>query len=135
MHWIYLIHELHNLSWITEINKLFHDILIYWDALVYVSVYWDIVLKLYIFIILCVHACVCVIFSIILCIIIIYYMYAYDTVQDSDEQTFWLHLELNASSSSAVVILHSKLYIFLNSNLFICLFLLQLSYWKYKWDV
>ncbi len=27
-----LIHEFHNLSWITEINKLFHDILIYWDA-------------------------------------------------------------------------------------------------------
>ncbi len=23
-----------NLSWITEINELFHDILIYWDALV-----------------------------------------------------------------------------------------------------
>ncbi len=36
MHWIYLIHEFHNLSWITEINELFHDILIYWDALVYV---------------------------------------------------------------------------------------------------
>ncbi len=32
MHWIYLIHEFHNLSWITEINDLFHDILIYWDA-------------------------------------------------------------------------------------------------------
>ncbi len=32
MHWIYLIHEFHNLSWITEINELFHDILIYWDA-------------------------------------------------------------------------------------------------------
>ncbi len=26
MHWIYLIHEFHNLSWITEINELFHDI-------------------------------------------------------------------------------------------------------------
>ncbi len=25
----------HNLSWITEINELFHDILIYWDAPVY----------------------------------------------------------------------------------------------------
>ncbi len=35
MHWIYLIHEFHNLSWITEINELFHDILIYWDAPVY----------------------------------------------------------------------------------------------------
>ncbi len=23
---------LYNLSWITEINELFHDILIYWDA-------------------------------------------------------------------------------------------------------
>ncbi len=32
MHWIYLINEFHNLSWITEINELFHDILIYWDA-------------------------------------------------------------------------------------------------------
>ncbi len=32
MHWIYLIHEFHNLSWITEINELLHDILIYWDA-------------------------------------------------------------------------------------------------------
>ncbi len=32
MQWIYLIHEFHNLSWITEINELFHDILIYWDA-------------------------------------------------------------------------------------------------------
>ncbi len=28
VHWIYLIHEFHNLSWITEINELFHDILI-----------------------------------------------------------------------------------------------------------
>ncbi len=35
MHWIYLIHEFHNLSWITEIKELFHDILIYWDAPVY----------------------------------------------------------------------------------------------------
>ncbi len=35
MHWIYLIHKFHNLSWITEINELFHDILIYWDAPVY----------------------------------------------------------------------------------------------------
>ncbi len=32
MHLIYLIHEFHNLSWIIEINELFHDILIYWDA-------------------------------------------------------------------------------------------------------
>ncbi len=32
MHLIYLIHEFHNLSWITEINELFHNILIYWDA-------------------------------------------------------------------------------------------------------
>ncbi len=30
--WIYLIHKFHNLSWITEINELFHNILIYWDA-------------------------------------------------------------------------------------------------------
>ncbi len=32
MHLIYLIHEFHNLSWITEINELFHDIQIYSDA-------------------------------------------------------------------------------------------------------
>ncbi len=32
-----LIHEFHNLSWITEINELFHDILIYWDAPVYLE--------------------------------------------------------------------------------------------------
>ncbi len=32
VHWVYLIHEFHNLSWITEINELFHDILIYWDV-------------------------------------------------------------------------------------------------------
>ncbi len=37
MHWIDLIHEFHNLSWITEINELFHDILIYWDAPVYLN--------------------------------------------------------------------------------------------------
>ncbi len=35
VHWIYLIHEFHNLSWITEINELFHDIRIYWDAPVF----------------------------------------------------------------------------------------------------
>ncbi len=35
MHLIYLIHKFHNLSLITEINELFHDILIYWDAPVY----------------------------------------------------------------------------------------------------
>ncbi len=35
MHWIYLIHKFHNFSWITEINELFHDILIYRDASVY----------------------------------------------------------------------------------------------------
>ncbi len=29
---IYLIHKFHILSWITEINWLFHNILIYWDA-------------------------------------------------------------------------------------------------------
>ncbi len=34
---MYLIHEFHNLSWITEINELLHDILIYWDAPVYVK--------------------------------------------------------------------------------------------------
>ncbi len=32
VHLMYLIHEFHNLSWITEINELFHEILIYWDA-------------------------------------------------------------------------------------------------------
>ncbi len=31
MHWIYLIHEFHNMSWITEINELLNDILNYWD--------------------------------------------------------------------------------------------------------
>ncbi len=42
MHWIYLIHKFHNLSWITEINKLFHDILIYWDVEIclYISLCW-----------------------------------------------------------------------------------------------
>ncbi len=39
MHFIYLIHEFHNLSWITEINELFHDILIYLDAPVYKDEY------------------------------------------------------------------------------------------------
>ncbi len=40
MHWIYLIYKFHNLSWITEINELFHNILIYWDAPVhYFSLY------------------------------------------------------------------------------------------------
>ncbi len=37
VHWIYLIYKFHNLSWITEINELFHDILIYWGAPVYIS--------------------------------------------------------------------------------------------------
>ncbi len=37
MHWIYLIHEFHNFSWITEINVLFHDVVIYWNAPVYVE--------------------------------------------------------------------------------------------------
>ncbi len=41
MHWIYLIYEFHNLSWITEINELFHDILIYWDAPVYICLEKD----------------------------------------------------------------------------------------------
>ncbi len=38
MHLIYLIHEFQKFStsWITEINELFQDILIYWDAPVYV---------------------------------------------------------------------------------------------------
>ncbi len=40
MHWIYLIHEFHNLSWITEINELFHNILIYSDAPVYTAFDW-----------------------------------------------------------------------------------------------
>ncbi len=40
MHWMYLIHEFHNLSWITEINELFHDILIYWDAPVDTALYF-----------------------------------------------------------------------------------------------
>ncbi len=32
---MYLIYEFHNLSWITEINELFHDILMHLDAPVY----------------------------------------------------------------------------------------------------
>ncbi len=39
VHWIYLIHEFHSLSWITEINELFHDILIYCDAPVLCNVH------------------------------------------------------------------------------------------------
>ncbi len=38
VHWIYLINEFHNFSWITEINLLFHDILIYWNAPVNVKI-------------------------------------------------------------------------------------------------
>ncbi len=40
MHQIYFIHKFHSLSRITEINELFHDIQIYWDAPVYVIVYF-----------------------------------------------------------------------------------------------
>ncbi len=36
VHCIYLIHEFHNLSWITEINELFHDIQMYWYAPVFI---------------------------------------------------------------------------------------------------
>ncbi len=42
---MYLIHEFHNLSWITEINELFHDILIYWDAPVYADIFNFIFIK------------------------------------------------------------------------------------------
>ncbi len=38
VHWIYVIHKFNNLIWITEINELFNDILIYWDAHVYSNV-------------------------------------------------------------------------------------------------
>ncbi len=34
MHWIHLIHKFHNLSWITEINLLFHD-----HDIVYIYIY------------------------------------------------------------------------------------------------
>ncbi len=34
--WFNTVHEFHNLSWITEINELFHNILIYRDAPVYI---------------------------------------------------------------------------------------------------
>ncbi len=37
MYLIYLIHKFHNLSWITEINELFHHILVHWDAPVITS--------------------------------------------------------------------------------------------------
>ncbi len=47
MHWIYLIHEFHNLSWITEINELFHDIIV-WDHLYVCMHYKDYVLSLWI---------------------------------------------------------------------------------------
>ncbi len=45
MHLIYLIHVFHNLSWIPEINELFHDIIIYWDAPVIspASIFWQVV--------------------------------------------------------------------------------------------
>ncbi len=51
MHLIYLIHEFHSLSRITEINLLSHDILIYWDAPIF-SGEWVIIIFVY-FIILC----------------------------------------------------------------------------------
>ncbi len=41
MHLIYLIHKFLNLSWITEINLLFHNILICWDAPVNVLNIWE----------------------------------------------------------------------------------------------
>ncbi len=44
---MYLIHEFHILSWITEINELFHDILIYWDAPVYIYIRNDIMAIIY----------------------------------------------------------------------------------------
>ncbi len=47
MHLIYLIHEFHNLSWITEINELFHDILIYWDAPVQDDQWFDLIYVTY----------------------------------------------------------------------------------------
>ncbi len=34
---LFYTHEFHNLSWISEINELFHDILINWDAPVYIK--------------------------------------------------------------------------------------------------
>ncbi len=46
MHLIYFIHEFHNFSWITEINELFHNILIYWDATVLVGLELGVVLGL-----------------------------------------------------------------------------------------
>ncbi len=69
MHCIYLIHKFHNLSWITEINELFHDILIYWDAPVYIYIYST-------------NVCVCVyiyiyiyLYLVLLCIYIYIYIY------------------------------------------------------------
>ncbi len=49
MHWIYLIHEFHNLSWITGINELFHDILIYWDAPVCTYIIYILYIYIYIY--------------------------------------------------------------------------------------
>ncbi len=58
MHWIYLIQEFHNLSWITEINELFHDIIIYWDAPVLSGPAIS----------MCVSVCVCVCMRVCVCV-------------------------------------------------------------------
>ncbi len=48
MHLIYSVHENHNLSWVTDTNELFHDILIYWDAPVCVCMYMYIYVCMYV---------------------------------------------------------------------------------------
>ncbi len=47
MHWIYLIHEFHNLSWITEINELFHNILIEMHLYICICIYIYIYIYIY----------------------------------------------------------------------------------------
>ncbi len=83
MHWIYLIHEFHNLSWINEINELFHVILIYWDAPVYVCmciciycIYMCICLCICVCMcIYCIYMCICLCICVCMCIYIYIYIY------------------------------------------------------------
>ncbi len=84
MHWIYLIHEFHNLSWITEINELFHVILIYWDAPVYVCVcvcvyvyMYILYIYVYMFMYMCMYVYIYIYIYIIQYIYIYIFMYIY----------------------------------------------------------
>ncbi len=86
--WIYLIHEFHNLSWITEINQLFHDILIYWDAPVSVCCVY-----------LCIHT----------------YMYNHDYLICSN--LIWLIIFINGQISGKIHIFRIHLFEWLNNSL------------------